>query len=133
MNAPLAVPLLGPFEVRQGEQAVSLGGPRIQALFTVLVLHRGSAVSAERIIDDVRGEAADGGSRRSLHTHVSTLRHRLAQTGTDASIVTDAVSHRLKSCGMTSDLDTFERGARTAVIDSLRSAARLVPDSGCRR
>ena len=123
MDDRLAVRLLGPLEVRQGEQAVSLGGPRIQALFAYLVLHRGGAVPADQIIDDLWGEAADEGSRHSLHTHVSTLRRRLAEAGAQVSIAKDAVGYRLDASGITIDLDVFDRHVQAAVTDGDAGAA----------
>jgi len=124
MDDHLAVRLLGPFEVRQGEQAVALGGPRVQALFAYLVLHRGNAVAAEQIIDGLWGEAADEGSRHSFHTHVSTLRRRLATAGADASIVKDVAGYRLDASRMTIDLDVFDRHARAATSEGDVAAAR---------
>lgn len=129
MDDRLAVRLLGPFEVRQGEQAVALGGPRVQALFAYLVLHRTHVAPAEQIIDGLWGDAADEGSRHSFHTHVSTLRRRLEQTSADVSIVKEAAGYRLDARELTVDLDLFDRHARVAVsggdIDAAGEALAL--------
>ena len=50
--------VLGPFDVLEDERSLVLGGPKQRALLVVLVLHRGEAVSTDRLIDELWGEQA---------------------------------------------------------------------------
>ena len=66
-NDAVAFLVLGPLEVRAGRERISLGGPRQRAVLADLVLHAGSVVSRDTLIDDLWAgrAAADGRGGRA--------------------------------------------------------------------
>ena len=69
--------VLGPVEVRNQGEPVSIGGPKQRSILALLVAEAGHPVSVDRIIDDVYGEDAPEGARRSVQTLVSMIRREL--------------------------------------------------------
>src|SRR5881392_2423243 len=76
--------ILGPLEVRDGARTVVLaqGGQRL--LLSVLLLHANEAISSDRLIDALWGEAPPPTAARSLHNLISALRKGLG----DGQLVT---------------------------------------------
>ena len=70
----LDVRLLGPLEVRAGEDAPALGGLRRRALLARLAVDAGQVVSVERLVDDLWGEQVPDSAVKMLHIYVSQLR-----------------------------------------------------------
>ncbi len=70
--------ILGPLEVVDDDRKVALGGPRPRALLAILLLHRGSIVPAEQLIDHLYGGRPPRRAAKSLQAHVSRLRKALA-------------------------------------------------------
>jgi peptide/nickel transport system substrate-binding protein len=66
--------VLGPVEVRIGDRAVSVGGPKQRALLALLLLRRNEVVPRDQLIDALWGERAPASAQRSLDTYVSRLR-----------------------------------------------------------
>src|SRR5450755_5101448 len=73
--------ILGAFEVRVGDRLVGLGGEKPRALLAILLLHRNEVVSADRLIDDLWGEAPPASALPTLRAYVSRLRKALAGNG----------------------------------------------------
>src|SRR3954469_7133823 len=69
--------LLGPLEVVENGRPVALGGPRQRALLAILLLHRGEAVSSDRLIDELWGEQPPATAAKVLQGYVSHLRKAL--------------------------------------------------------
>jgi len=53
------------------------GGPRQRALLAILLLHRGEAVSSDRLIDELSGERPPATAAKTLQGYVSHLRKAL--------------------------------------------------------
>ncbi|MDH5373448.1 MAG: winged helix-turn-helix domain-containing protein, partial [Acidimicrobiia bacterium] len=66
--------VLGPLEVRYGDAALPLGGPRQRSVLALLLLAAGRVVSTDRIVTEIWGESPPDGARDSLYTYVSNLR-----------------------------------------------------------
>ena len=66
--------ILGPFEVVEDDQLVALGGHQHRALLAILLLRRGQAVSIDRLIDALWGEAPPGSAAKTVQVYVSNLR-----------------------------------------------------------
>jgi YVTN family beta-propeller protein len=73
--------ILGPFEVRDNGRVVALGGEKQRAVLTILLLSRNEVVSADRLIDDLWGEAPPASALPTLRAYVSRLRKALAGNG----------------------------------------------------
>jgi YVTN family beta-propeller protein len=73
--------ILGPLEVRDGSRPLALGGERQRAVLAILLLHRNEVVSADRLIDELWGEAPPPSARQTLRAYVSKLRRAMAGNG----------------------------------------------------
>lgn len=111
----VALSLLGAMQLRVDGEPVDLGGPRRRALLAYLVLHRGGAVTAERLVAEVWGADAAPGVRRSLQTYVSGLRGDLAAERGGATIVHEAGAYRFDRGGAWIDIEAFEDAAHRAI------------------
>jgi predicted ATPase/DNA-binding winged helix-turn-helix (wHTH) protein len=69
--------VLGSLEVRHGDAAVQLGGPRIRALLAVLLTRHGEPVQADVLIQALWGDEAPPAALRALRVSVSRLRQAL--------------------------------------------------------
>src|SRR5437763_2656498 len=73
MTGP-AFAVLGPLEVTVDGTPVKVPGRRERAVLTVLLAAGGDVVSADRLVDEVWGDAAAASSPSSLQVAVSRLR-----------------------------------------------------------
>ena len=71
--------VLGPIEVYSGDSLVHVGGVKQRSILALLIVNRGRAVSADRIVDEIYGDDAASGARRSVQTIVSMLRRYLGE------------------------------------------------------
>ncbi|MBK9740358.1 MAG: winged helix-turn-helix domain-containing protein [Actinobacteria bacterium] len=76
--------VLGPLTATLDGRPLSLGGPVQRRLLASLIAHAPDVVPADRLIDDVWGEAAPPTAVRTLHSHVTRLRNTLGRDGTQA-------------------------------------------------
>jgi DNA-binding SARP family transcriptional activator len=95
--------VLGSLEVRAEEVAVALGGRKQRAVAAVLVAAAGRPVSVDALLLALYGDDASPGSRASLHTYVSNLRHALGDV-----IVRQGDSYLLDCTDATIDATAFE-------------------------
>src|SRR2546423_3650594 len=66
--------ILGPVEVSVDEHRLPLGGPQQRALLAVLLLHPGSVVSTDRLVEYLWGEQSPAAARSLLQGCVAGLR-----------------------------------------------------------
>ena len=66
--------LLGPLEVVGGDRRVPLGGAKQRAVLAILLLHRGTPVSLERLIDELWGDRPPDTATTTVQVFVPTLR-----------------------------------------------------------
>jgi predicted ATPase/DNA-binding SARP family transcriptional activator/tetratricopeptide (TPR) repeat protein len=83
--------ILGPLEVRVGDRAgdavVPIGGGRQRGLLMRLAIEPGRLVTAERLIDDLWGDAVPAEAGNALHAAVSRLRRALRAGGVDDAVL----------------------------------------------
>jgi YVTN family beta-propeller protein len=96
--------VLGSFEVLEDERPVALGGPKQRALLVLLVLHRGDAVSTDRLVDELWGEQAPASAQKIVQGYVSHLRRALG----DGLLVTRGRGYLLQTARGQVDLDRFD-------------------------
>jgi DNA-binding SARP family transcriptional activator len=105
--------ILGPLEVVEGDRVVALGGGTERVLLAVLLLHANEVVPSERLIDELRCEAAPATVAKSVQVYVSHLRRALrggpAENGVDGLLVTRAGGYMSRLEPGQVDLDRFER------------------------
>lgn len=88
---------------------VALGAGKPRALFALLALHAGEAVSADRLIEGIWGEQPPATAAKMLQVYVSQLRKALFAAGADGAIVTRAHGYQLRLGGDDCDALRFER------------------------
>ncbi|MEV0619316.1 BTAD domain-containing putative transcriptional regulator [Nonomuraea sp. NPDC050404] len=125
----MQVGLLGPFEVRNRDEAVlDVPGARLRALLAALALEPGRIVTRSRLVDWIWGQRPPADEVNALQALVSRLRRVLP----DGVIEADAGGYRLAVAPDAVDVSRFERlvaQARTAEpaerAELLRSALAL--------
>src|SRR5512134_1089302 len=118
--------ILGPLEVRRGRDQIPLGGGRPRALLALLLVHRGEAVSVDRIVDELWGESPPRSARHMVEVYVSALRKEL---GWDR-LLRAPPGYRLQLDPEELDAARFERlcaegGEALAAGEAERAASRL--------
>jgi predicted ATPase/DNA-binding SARP family transcriptional activator len=96
--------LLGPLSVRVDGRQVDLGGARQRAVLAVLLLHRDTVVSSDRLIDLVWGEDPPPTAETALQGHISRLRRGIGV----ARIETRVPGYLLRTGPGEVDIDRFE-------------------------
>src|ERR671913_707738 len=86
--------ILGPLEVRDSSGLVRVPGVKERALLVDLVVHAGRVVSADRLIEDVWGDAPPGNPANALQGRVSALR-RAVGPGGPGLVVTNPPGYRV--------------------------------------
>jgi DNA-binding SARP family transcriptional activator/tetratricopeptide (TPR) repeat protein len=122
----LTFSVLGPLEVRVGDEAVPLGG-KPKAILACLLLRRGEPVGTDELIDDLWGEDPPPSARASLQMHISKIRKTLAAAGAPEVLRTRGSDYVLDVDPDALDLTRFERlvnEARTALTDGDPARAR---------
>jgi DNA-binding SARP family transcriptional activator/ABC-type transport system substrate-binding protein/streptogramin lyase len=117
-HGSLQIGILGPFEATRDSERLSLGGRQQRAILALLVCEAGHAVSRERLVDALWGEAARPGAVTSLQTYVFHLREALEpdrRHGSPGSIlVTANGGYRLEVSPSSVDAARFEHLAAKA-------------------
>jgi DNA-binding SARP family transcriptional activator len=69
--------VLGPVEVDADGRSLVLGGPKQKAVLALLIASGSKRVSTDALITGLYGDEAAPGTKRTIHTYVSNLRHDL--------------------------------------------------------
>jgi DNA-binding SARP family transcriptional activator len=75
--------VLGPLEARLGERTLEIGGGKPRALLSLLLLHAGEVVAAERLVEDLWSGRPPASAAKLVQGYVSQLRRAL---GPDAVV-----------------------------------------------
>jgi YVTN family beta-propeller protein len=124
--------ILGPLEVDNARGPIRLGGPRQRALLVLLLLHRGEAMSTDRLVESLWGERAPPAAVKTVQTYVSQLRRALG----DGVIATRGHAYVLECDAGSVDSDRFgalvtdgrellDAGEPSRAADRLRAALAL--------
>src|SRR5690348_16315649 len=73
-SAPVEFRLLGPLEIAQDGDLLRPAGQKQRALVALLLIHAGEVVSADRLVDELWGEAPPRTAPTSLQNFVAQLR-----------------------------------------------------------
>jgi len=113
--------ILGPLEVRDGQQTVRLGAAKQRTLLGVLLLHANETVSTERLVDELWGERPPATAEKLVQGYVHALRKQL-----EAEILqTQASGYRLNLDPPALDLLEFERLTEAARGAELAESVEL--------
>src|SRR3954447_269318 len=108
--------ILGPLEVRDGQQPLVINGPKPRSILAVLLLHADEPVSADRLAQALWGPDAPANAAKVVQVHVSRLRKAL---GTPELIVTSPAGYRVRIAPEDLDAARFEE----LVADGRRALA----------
>ncbi len=124
----MKIRILGPLEVERDGHHVALG-PKQQMLLAILLVNRGAAVSADRIVDDLYAGRPPRNALKTLQVHVSRLRKALG----DGKLETTAAGYRLASGVGSLDVEQFEEladaGRLKLTHGDIESAATLLGEA----
>jgi DNA-binding SARP family transcriptional activator len=99
--------VLGPLEIVESGQPVSLNGAKQRALLALLLLNAGRVVSSDRLLDELWGENPPDSGTAALQVRVSQLRKALGKGG--KCIKTRPPGYTIDLGPGQLDLHTFER------------------------
>ncbi len=124
--------LLGPFEVRSGDEEIEIAAPKQRAVLALLLLHRGEPVSVDRLATELWGDEPPATATKTVQVYVAQLRKALGE----GVLLTQGRGYALKPGEDEVDIDRFEHLARkgrreleqgdaAAAASSSREALRL--------
>ena len=100
--------ILGPIAVLDEGRVVALGGSRQRALLALMLLHANETLSTDRLIDELWGEDASGGARRTVHVQISRLRKAITPAGGVSAEAEGAVVTRERGYELVLDLERLD-------------------------
>jgi len=100
--------VLGPVEVRSGEDWHGIGAPKWRALLAALVLHRGRVVAVEGLIDELWPSDPPAGARKLVSGYAVRLRGAIGDPG-GRVLVTRSPGYALLASPDEVDAWEFER------------------------
>jgi len=117
-DARLSVQIIGGLVVRRGETVLTardLGGPKSRQILEILLLHLGTPVSKNRLIELLWGDVAPKGAVPTLESYVSVLRRSLQPgMGKSGVLKTTTGGYWLDRTLVDLDLCRFEELVRRA-------------------
>jgi len=126
-NQPMGFRVLGPLEVRIGDERVALGGGKQRAVLAVLLLRAGEVVPVERLIDEVWGADPPPSAAHTLESYVSRLRQLF--NGRGPRLVRKGAGYALELGDATLDarrfVETQEQASLAAAMDEHAEVVEL--------
>ncbi|HEX6763009.1 MAG TPA: BTAD domain-containing putative transcriptional regulator [Gaiellaceae bacterium] len=101
--------ILGPLEVRERGEPMSVGGARQRALLALLLLSANRVVSRDRLIEELNPDPTSDTADHALHVQVSRLRKALGTASRDPRVVARPPGYLLRVEPDELDLTLFER------------------------
>src|ERR1700678_3513651 len=103
--------LLGPLEVRVGDEWKGIGAPKWRAVLAALLINAGQIVSSDALTDEVWGATPPAKANNLISIYVLRLRRLLGDT--DSSLlVTRAPGYQLRVAATDTDALRFEAMVR---------------------
>ena len=115
--------LLGPLEIRAGEDWRGIGAPKWRSVLATLLIHPGQIVPADILINEVWGDAPPAKAANLISIYVLRLR-RLLDDADSTLLVTRAPGYQLRLGPADTDAQLFE----TMVRDGRRALAAGDPE-----
>ena len=119
--------LLGPLEVRVDDRAVELTSASQRLVLAMLLLGASQLVPADRLMDELWGEALPRDPPAALRTQISRLRRALGPAG--GSLVTAAGGYRLSVQRHQLDAARFEDALATATQAAGEPGLRILDEA----
>jgi DNA-binding SARP family transcriptional activator/Tfp pilus assembly protein PilF len=99
--------LLGPVEIRAGEDWQGIGAPKWRSVLAALLINGGQIVPADVLINEVWGDAPPAKAANLISIYVLRLRRLLGDTGSTL-LVTRAPGYQLRLAPEDTDAQLFE-------------------------
>ena len=115
--------LLGPLEVRVGEEWLGIGAPKWRALLAALLINNGEVVASDTLINEVWGGSVPAKAANLISIYVLRLR-RLIGDNDGSLLVTRAPGYQLRLTADDTDVQQFE----TMVRDGRRALTAGDPE-----
>src|SRR6187200_3197151 len=132
-DASLRLRVLGELTATRDGAIVDLGGRRQRAVLAALVVMRGQAVPAERLVDCVWGVHPPADGTAAIQSYVSHLRRRLQPEAVarhrDRVIASTGAGYTLRLPPETVDAYCFEQGVDRAATLEYADAVRALDDA----
>jgi predicted ATPase/DNA-binding SARP family transcriptional activator len=106
--------VLGPLELVGGKAALPVGGAKLRAVLALLAVHVGEAVSEDRLIEVLWGDAAPRTAMKTLRSYISRLRGLLADAEDRLVVETTPGGYRLRAAADVLDVVRVEALAQQA-------------------
>ena len=103
--------LLGPLEVRAGEEWRGIGAPKWRSVLAALLIDAGQIVSADTLINEVWGDAPPARAANLISIYVLRLR-RLMEDADSRLLVTRAPGYQLRVTASGTDALLFDAMVR---------------------
>lgn len=104
------VQVLGPLEVRVGDDVLELGGARIRTLLAMLTANAGRVTTVGTLVEALWDADAPPGAHRSVRTYVSRLRNSLSSVAAaELALVTHPAGYVLRHAPEALDVVRFEQ------------------------
>ena len=100
---------LGRLTVADNGDELSVGGPRQRRLVAMLLVHRGSIVSAGQLAEAVFAGEPTPGAQTTLRSYVARLRRVIDRDAPDSTVVTRAPGYMLVVPADAFDVSRFEQ------------------------
>jgi DNA-binding SARP family transcriptional activator/Tfp pilus assembly protein PilF len=124
--------LLGPLEVRVGEEWKGIGAPKWRSVLAALLINAGQIVSADALINEVWGDEPPAKAANLISIYVLRLR-RLLGDADSSLLVTRAPGYQLRVAAADTDALLFEAmvrdGRRVSGSGDPQGAARLLTEA----
>jgi predicted ATPase/DNA-binding SARP family transcriptional activator len=126
--------VLGPVEVRRGDELLAVSGGNPRKVLLALLIEPNRSVASERLIDALWGESPPAKARNALQVHVSTLRDLLEAGAERGSVIaTTPTGYQLNVPEEALDSRRFERlaaeGRAALFAGDSAVAARLLQEA----
>ncbi len=122
--------VLGPLLMTVNGTSVALGAAKRRAVLAMLIVNRNHPVGTDSLINAVWGESPVPAARTSIHSHVSTLRRLLGETGIDSAraLISAPPGYQLNVADTDCDLGRFvsekSHGLAAAAAGHFEQASR---------
>jgi DNA-binding SARP family transcriptional activator/class 3 adenylate cyclase len=129
----LDIRILGPLEIRAGQNRFTYAGEKSGALLALLVLNANRVVSIDQLIDDLWGDEPPASGVKAVQVRVSQLRRTFVKAGIGELIITRRPGYVIELATEQLDLHRFERFVSESDIafaqDDASRAAELLRDA----
>ena len=101
---------LGGVAVTDDGREINVGGPRQRRLLAMLLIHRNSVVSVDRLADAVFAGEPTAAASTTMRSYIARIRKVVSADGSGPTVVTQAPGYVLRVPDEAFDVARFERG-----------------------